>query len=193
MTLRAVRDQQENREGILETTRRQVERGGCGAVSLGRVATAAGVSKALIHYHFSDKQQLLSAVAVECTRRIEDRGSAIAGARPSGDPLAAFWNWLEEELNQGDVRALLQLARAEDHEVQERAKAGLAECRALIRARVAYVLDALEVRPAVPVVLLADVVATLVEGLAAGHDPRRAREAQNVVDALWLSLIALAE
>lgn|SRR5487761_1900984 len=189
MNLRAVPDEQENREGILEATRRQVERGGCGAVSLGRVAAAAGVSKALIHYHFSDKQQLLSAVAVECTRRIEDR----AGALPSGDPLAAFWNWLEEELEQGDMRALLQLARAEDDEVQERAKTGLAECRALVRARVVYVLDALEVRPAIPVVLLAEVVATLVDGLAARHDPRRAREEQNVVDALWLSLIALAE
>ncbi len=193
MNLRAVPDERENREGILEATRRQVERGGDGAVSLGRVATAAGVSKALIHYHFSDKQQLLSAVAVECTRRIENRGSAVAGAPPSGDPLAVFWNWLQEELEQGDVTALLQLARAEDDEVQARAKTGLAECRALVRALVAYVLDALEVRPAIPVVLLAEVVATLVEGLAARHDPRRAREEQRVVDALWLSLIALAE
>ncbi|MHB1861477.1 MAG: TetR/AcrR family transcriptional regulator [Gemmatimonadaceae bacterium] len=189
----AVPGERENREGILEATRRQVERGGWGAVSLGRVAAQAGVSKALIHYHFRDKQQLLCAVAVECTRRIEDRGMAVTGAPPSGDPLAAFWNWLQEELKQGDVSALLQLARAEDIQVQERATTGLAECRTLVRALVAQVLGALEARPGIPVPLLADVMATLVEGLAAQHNPRRKHEEQSVVDVLWLSLMALAE
>ncbi|OYV72661.1 MAG: hypothetical protein B7Z72_04275 [Gemmatimonadetes bacterium 21-71-4] len=189
----AVPGERENREGILEATRRQVERGGWGAVSLGRVATQAGVSKALIHYHFSDKQRLLSAVAVECIRRIENRGAAVAGASSSEDALAAFWNWLQEELDQGDMRALLQLARAEDDKVQEHAKIGLAKFRALVRVQVEHVLEMLELSPRIPVVLLAEVVATLVEGLAVRHDPPGTREERSVVDALWLSVIALAE
>src|SRR5687767_14090830 len=58
---------------IIAAARSLAIRGGVATISMGDVAVAAGVSKALIHYHFRDKSSLLCALVENLGTRIVAR------------------------------------------------------------------------------------------------------------------------
>src|SRR5262245_24607939 len=92
------------RERILDAAARRIVRGGAAALALADVAADAGVSKALIHYHFHDKDRLLEQLVDQLARNVVDRERA--ALEPYGkqhSPLAvdALWQWLEGELVRG--------------------------------------------------------------------------------------------
>jgi len=79
------------REALLTATLELIESEGIGAVSLRRVARAAGVSPGAPYHHFPDRAALLSALSDEGFRRLAtDLCAAKAGAATPADALPAM-------------------------------------------------------------------------------------------------------
>jgi AcrR family transcriptional regulator len=73
------------RERILRAAVRQIAREGIDGLRIARIATEAGVSSALVHYHFADREQLLAeTIDYSYARAVEVRMDA--DGPPSGDP-----------------------------------------------------------------------------------------------------------
>lgn len=178
---------------ILAAARTLLARGGAAAFSMGDVAAAAGVSKALVHYHFRDKDSLLTAL-------VEDVGFATlaraqdAVQRPGGDhALDELWAWLDEELRVGDVRVLLSLGEYESDRVRAACRRVAAQRRDLMAEYATLVFQRLGLRLRVPAELVADTLVAFVDGLAVAHALEPDRAPRPAFDVLWLALLALAE
>lgn len=79
------------RERILEATCRVIVDKGMAAVRVGDIAREAGLSTALVHYHFATKDEvLLEAVVWQNVRETERREAIVAGAAPPREKLLAF-------------------------------------------------------------------------------------------------------
>jgi AcrR family transcriptional regulator len=160
--------------------------------SMSVIATAGGVSKALLHYHYADRAHLLAEAATELGRRIVARErAAIDAARGSG-AVYAHWEWLSGELERGELRALLELGVQRDAEVRT-----AAEESAVARARaaavtVSHLFAALGLTPRMPPALLAGAVLAFADGLAI-ESPMTARDPRASFDLFWLALLSLAE
>ena len=166
---------------------------GAAELSLHDVAIAAGVSKALIHYHFADKESLLIRLVEWATREILTRErSALEGTSPA-HAVDALWQWLSRELEQGHLRALLELTQCRAQGVQEavRVSAG-SRCEAMI-VTVERLFALLELRPRVPAELLASVVVAFSDGLAVRPAGDTIEHARVAFDVFWLSILSLAE
>ena len=94
------------------------------------IAAHAGVSKALLHYHYSDRARLLAEVVTQLGERFAARQrSALAGADGS-KAVDALWGWLENELVRGELRVLLELSLIREPLVHDAAVA-VADARRL--------------------------------------------------------------
>lgn len=180
------------RTRILEAVRARMLEAGESAVRSARVAAGAGVSKALVHYHFHDKRDLLLGVATTCRDRMAGRwrGSA-ADAAKAANPLDAFWWWLERELEAGDFRLLLQLTQGEDTVVRASAVDAVQTFRVEAQRRVKRVFRALELTPSVPVEVVTELVVAVAMGLAVGNAATSDDARRQAVDVLWLGLLGL--
>src|SRR5688500_19662699 len=74
------------------------------------IALEAGVSKALLHYHYHDRATLLSEIVerisgatIERERIAVDESNGVGG-------LDALWRWLDGELRRGELVAIAELA-----------------------------------------------------------------------------------
>jgi len=166
---------------------------GVNRITVARVAKAASVSTALVHYHFSTKRKLLAAAAEALARRRTDVRVAALAAGQGLASLDALWEVVAEDA--GVERAaldLLLLAR-DDREVRTH----LTRERVREQSRVAALLPPLlggqDRSPRIPIDELAATVCTFLDGVAAslqaglpGNDVRAS------YDAFWLALVALA-
>jgi len=77
------------REALIAAALKEIAKSGPDGFSLREVARRAGVSAPAVYRHFADKEQLLAAVAAECSQRI---GAAMAEAVATApdDPLERF-------------------------------------------------------------------------------------------------------
>jgi AcrR family transcriptional regulator len=177
---------------ILESARRLVQRGGAAGISMGDVAAEAGVSKALIHYHFNDKDSLLAAL-------VESVGSAVvARARVNAvataeRPLDAHWEWLARELREGDLRVLVSLADCDSAATRAASGRIAAERLQLAAQDVEAVFRGLGLTPRMPAALVAETVLAFVDGLACRTALGAVRDPRGAFDVLWLSLLSLGE
>lgn len=184
---------------------------GAADLSMQDVATAAGVSKALIHYHYRDKESLLEQVTLWATAGILERERRALDDSTAATAVDTLWQWLDAELSGGHVRLLLELGQYR----ASRVRAAVAESHRVRREAstesVRRLFQLLELRPRVPVELLGGVVVTFIDGLAgrppsdsapdasamdssAGSAPLdNAQDVRVTFDVFWLSLLSLAE
>jgi AcrR family transcriptional regulator len=160
---------------------------------MGDVAARAGVSKALVHYHFDDKSSLLSALVDDVGASVVERGRAAADAAGEEHALDAYWTWLERELAIGDVRVLVSLGESDNDRVRDAARRVAEQRREITRAHVTTVYERLGLKPRVPSELIADTVVAFVDGVAIMHALEPERDARPAFDVLWLALLTLAE
>ncbi|MFL5582486.1 MAG: TetR/AcrR family transcriptional regulator [Gemmatimonadaceae bacterium] len=167
-------------------------RGGATAVSLQEVATHAGVSKGLIHYHFHDKATLVARLVEHAAARVvarEREAAARAAAAPAAQALDVYWRWLETELARGELRAGAELAG----DPAEHVRAAARHASGLRHGAAAATLDALfgtlALRPRVPAPMLAAVLVSFVDGLAVSAAANR----RVAYDVFWLAVLGLAE
>ena len=189
---------------ILDAAARRIAAGGATALALNDVARDAGVSKALIHYHFQDKETLLSRLVRHLADGLIARErNALAGYEHQHSPLAvdALWQWLEGELRRGDIRALIELNAYREAAVQAAARDAASLRRAAAKETVERLFTILELRPRMESSLLGNVVVAFVDGLAldtgvatAGADSTTsAATARVAFDVFWLAMLSLAE
>jgi AcrR family transcriptional regulator len=166
---------------------------GAADVSLQDVAEAAGVSKALIHYHFHDKGELLARL-VEWLRAglVARQSTALTGVSASA-ALDALWQWLSDELERGDLRALLDLSLVQGDAVQAQVRTTAAVRRDAAATVTAQLFDALGLRPRVPSPLIADAFVAFVDGLALDRVVEPARNARISFDVFWLAMLGLTD
>src|SRR5919109_1622630 len=97
-------------ERILKAAATRLAISGASVLTMQEVAEEAGVSKALIHYHFHDKDTLLARLVVWITEGLVRRERASLASSTPGSAIDDLWRWLEGELARGHVRALVELA-----------------------------------------------------------------------------------
>ncbi|HEX5970915.1 MAG TPA: TetR/AcrR family transcriptional regulator [Gemmatimonadaceae bacterium] len=187
-----MRDGSATRQRIIDATIECVARAGATEASMATIAAAAGVSKALLHYHHADRARLLAEVVAQLGERLAARErSALAGADGS-KAIDALWRWLEGELARGELRVLLELSSIREPLVHD-AAAAVAEARRIAAGRTtADLLRRLGLEPRVPAALLGEASVAFMNGLAIagpvpGGDPRVA------FDVFWLAMLGLAE
>ena len=185
---------------ILDAAARQIASSGAAALALSDVAREAGISKALIHYHFRDKDTLLSRLVEHLARDLVARErAALAEYVGQHNPLAvdALWHWLERELKRGDVRVLLELDSSRGPAVRQAARDAATLRRATARDTIERLFTILELRPRIEPTLLASVFVAFVDGLAIDTGLERAPDtpstARVAFDVFWLAMLSLAE
>ena len=160
---------------------------------MGDVASAAGVSKALVHYHFRDKDSLMHALVDDVGLAIVGRARAAMSQAPGEHALDDFWSWLEQELRVGDVRILLSLAECDSARVRDACRRIAHHRRELTADHIDRVFGRLALTSRVPSALLAETVLVFADGLAASTALDPERDPRPAFDVLWLALLTLAE
>ena len=98
-------------ERILFAAASRVVAGGTANLSMQDVADAAGVSKGLIHYHFHDKETLLTRLIEWMTRELVDREAATLARSTPKTAVDDLWRWVAGEIERGHLRVLNELAQ----------------------------------------------------------------------------------
>lgn len=178
---------------ILDAALRCIARDGAAAVSLGDVAADAGVSKALIHYHFHDRETLLARLTDESVDRVTAAERAALDETPPALAIDALWSWLDTELHRGDLRVLLELALVPLPGVREAARRAARLRRQAAAGTVDRLFALLGLRPRIPAALLAEAVVAFTDGLALDAALDDGRDARVSFDAFWLAMLSLAE
>ncbi|MEX2179826.1 MAG: TetR/AcrR family transcriptional regulator [Gemmatimonadaceae bacterium] len=179
---------------ILDAARGLVARGGAAGISMGDVAASAGVSKALVHYHFHDKESLLRELADRAGRDVIKRERDAMARESDAAPhaLDAYWTWLREELARGDVNILLALGEYDSARVRDACRRASRERLSVAEEHVSLVFGRLGLTPRVPAGLVAQTTVAFIDGLAAGHALAPDRDPRPAFDVLWLGLLTLA-
>lgn len=160
---------------------------------MGDVATRAAVSKALVLYHFHDRDTLLLALVEHVGLALLERERAAIEAAEGRHALDGYWEWLKGELDRGDVRILVALTDVDSDRVRA-ASRRLARDRREVGARhVARIFERLELTPRMPAPLLADTLVAFVDGLSVAKALEPERDVRSAFDALWLALLTLSE
>jgi AcrR family transcriptional regulator len=188
---------------ILEAAARRIVAAGVASLAMNDVAAEAEVSKALIHYHFRDKDTLLARLVERLVRSLVERErAALATYADQHSPLAvdALWDWLDGELRSGTIRVLLELGGHEGEAVRAASARARTLRREVAGETIGRLFDILDLRPRVPFPLLAQVVVAFIDGLAlevssGEHDAESdvTRSPRVAFDVFWLAMLNLAE
>lgn len=164
---------------------------GVGAMSLQAIATASGVSKALVLYHFQGKATLLRGVVDALARSSAAR---LQRAAQHPDPIAGWRALVLDEVARGDAALLTALSLEEDVDVEtaQRARAAREEDAASLAVAV---LGGVGQTPRVPAPFLGRLMLRQIDGLAVaaarGGVADTARDAE--LDTFALALLAFGK
>jgi len=81
----AAHDRPETRDALLDAAGRLCGLHGAGAVSLRRIAADAGVTPAMVHYYFGDKEGLYDAMLERTFGRLVERVRSVVGRRDAAE------------------------------------------------------------------------------------------------------------
>ncbi len=163
---------------------------GASGVSVQRVADAAGVSKGLVHYHFKDKDALLTACADALVTDLIARDELARRGRTAATLLDALWQSVRSSLVDGRRRALMALYAESPAGVRE-ALARLARDRhAAATAVLGTLEDVLGWTPRVPRSTLAAAYVALADGLALDAAVRPDADQRHAFDAFWFAVLS---
>lgn len=162
---------------------------GAAALSLQQVADAAGVSKALVLYHFTDKDALLRAVIAQLGAL---DAAALEAASMDADPLEA-WRAAVRDVH-GAARRVLLAALLRDPAQSDATPAITATRHAAATRLGLAMLASAGLRPRIAASLVGHVVLQQLDGFActaAARDAARDAAQEAVLDAMALALLGL--
>lgn len=180
-------------ERILYAAATRIVAGGTANLSMQDVADAAGVSKGLIHYHFHDKETLLTRLIEWMTQESVDREAATLARSTPKTAVDDLWRWVAGEIDRGHLRVLNELAQERGPLISNAIRRSARVRREAAMVTVDRLFALLELRPRVPVQLLADVIVAFIDGLAIHASLAPDANHRVAFDVLWLSLLSLAE
>lgn len=180
-------------ERILQAAVRRIVESGSSSITMHEVAEEAGVSKGLIHYHFHDKQTLLTRMVEWMSRGLIARErSALLHSMPR-QAIDDLWSWLSGELERGHVRVLLELAEWREELVQRAVREAMRARRVAATISVDRLFGLLGLRPRIPTTLMADMVVAFMDGLAVSAALDQDFNARAGFDVFWLAVLSLGE
>lgn len=162
---------------------------GVGALSLQAIARTAGVSKALLLYHFAGKAALLQA-AVEVLASAS--AHRLRQAATAADAMEAWRALARREARQGELALLAALSL--ELELEAAALAPLRAAREAAATTLATALLAgVQLQPRVPAVMIGRLLLRQLDGLVAGatRDGLSAEALDAELDVAALALLAL--
>lgn len=178
---------------ILDAAVRELAEHGAAGLSLQSVADRAGVSKGLVSYHYHDRSALLTRVAASIAERVAIRESHALDAATPVTAVDGLWVWLTDELERGELRALLALGHDAEPAVRGAAAAAAAQRRSDSARTVTRLFSLIGLAPRVPAEMLGGTVAAFIDGVALGAAPRPADDPRAWFDVFWLAVLGLAE
>lgn len=181
------------RERLLEAALQSAHRQGYGALSLQSVARQANVSKALVLYHYHDKDELLVTLIGWLTSRVISREQAALDTSTKTSVLEALWRWLDGEFREGELRVLIELASERSTAARQALTASAERRHETARATMVKVFETLELSPRLPASMLATCELAFRDGLVISAARQSDREARVAFDVFWMSMLSLAE
>jgi AcrR family transcriptional regulator len=155
------------------------------------IAAEARVSKALLHYHFADRAELLAEIVAVLGKRLvaRERGALEQGKAASAVDI--LWRWLDDELRRGELRALLELRTVREPSVREALDSVAELRRAAAAATVSRLFVRLGLVPRISAQLIGDTTIAFVDGLVLNDGS--GRDAQTSFDVFWLAILSLGD
>ena len=178
---------------IVDAGVRCIAREGVTGASMAAIALEAGVSKALLHYHYHDRSRLLAEIVERIGTQTVERERTAIDERDRMGGLDALWHWLEEELRRGELAALAELALVREAPVRRATRATASSRRQSAARTIERLFAELDLTPTVPAPLMADAAVAFVDGLALDVANGSAREPRVSYDIFWLALLGLTE
>ena len=178
---------------IVDAGARCIAREGVAGASMAAIAVEAGVSKALLHYHYHDRSRLLAEIVERIGMRTIERERIAIDESDRMGGLDALWQWLEGELHRGELAALAELALAREAPVRRATRAAATERRRSAARTIERLFTELDLTPRVPAPLMADAAVAFIDGLALDVANGSAREPRVSYDIFWLALLGLTE
>jgi AcrR family transcriptional regulator len=178
---------------ILHAAARLLAERGVARFNLQEVAEAAAVSKGLIHYHYHDRDTLLTRLVEALAADVARRQQAALQASTPASALDDLWGWLGGELRRGHLRVLQELTLEPGALVRGAVNAAAVQRRAATAAALERLVALLARRPRVPPPLLADVVVAFEDGLVLASVVQPEQDPRVVFDAFWTAMLDAAE
>lgn len=177
-------------EHLLESAVRLGVERGAAAMSLQGIASRAGVSKALVLYHFGDKAALLGRIVERCGMRGAER---LERAAASSDPLAAWRTLVRAEVKDGEMALLAGLAQDADLAASAAAPTVRAAREAKAALLAAAILHSMHLEARAPAPLLGRLLVRHLDGIAvaSAHGRLGGAELDAELDTFALALLGL--
>jgi AcrR family transcriptional regulator len=188
-----VADSTDTRTRIIQAGARCITREGVTGASMAAIAEEAGVSKALLHYHYHDRATLLAEIAERIGSDVVERERAAVDESGGTGGLDALWGWLEDELRRGELAALVTLSLTRLGKVRHATRTAATERRRSAARTIKHLFTELDLAPRIPAALLADAAVAFVDGLALDVANGTARDPRISYDIFWLALLGLTE
>jgi len=181
------------RARIVRAGARCITRDGVTGASMAAIAEEAGVSKALLHYHYHDRATLLAEIAERIGIDVVERERAAVDESGSAGGLDALWRWLDDELRRGELAALATLSLTRLGKVRNATRNAATERRRSAATTIRLLFTELDLTPRIPPALLAEAAVAFVDGLALDVANGAARDPRVSYDIFWLALLGLTE
>ena len=181
------------RARIVDAGVRCISREGVAGASMAAIALEAGVSKALLHYHYRDRATLLAEIVERIGARVISRERAAIDDPSEAGGLDALWRWLDAELRLGELASFSELALVRDGAVRTASRSVAIHRRRSATRTVERLFAELDLVPRVPAALMADASVALTDGLALDVANGSLRDPRVSFDIFWLALLGLTE
>jgi TetR/AcrR family transcriptional regulator, regulator of biofilm formation and stress response len=181
------------RARIVDAGVRCIARDGVAGASMAVIALEAGVSKALLHYHYHDRATLLAEIVERIGTRTVARERAAVDESDGIGGLNALWQWLEGELRRGELAALAELTMVREAPVRRATRVAASDRRRSAAHTIERLFAELDLTPRVPAPLLADAAVAFADGVALDVASGSARDPRVSFDIFWLALLGLTE
>jgi AcrR family transcriptional regulator len=178
---------------IVDAGVRCITREGVAGASMAAIALEAGVSKALLHYHYRDRATLLAEIVERIGARVISRERAAIDHAEDASGLDALWRWLDGELQRGELASVGELALVREGAVRTASRAVAIQRRRSATRTVEQLFAQLELTPKMPAPLLADASVAFVDGLVLDVANGALRDPRVSFDVFWLALLGLTE
>jgi AcrR family transcriptional regulator len=181
------------RARIVDAGIRCITREGVAGASMAAIALEAGVSKALLHYHYHDRATLLAEIVERIGARLIGRERMAVDHSTEASGLDALWRWLEAELRRGELASLVELALVREGAVRTATRAVAVHRRRSAARTVERLFAQLDLTPRVPAPLMADASVAFTDGLALDIANGSLRDPRVSFDIFWLALLGLTD
>jgi AcrR family transcriptional regulator len=181
------------RARIIHAGVRCITRDGVTGASMAAIALEAGVSKALLHYHYHDRATLLAEIAERIGMDVVERERVAVDESDGAGGLDALWGWLEGELRRGELAALVALSLTHVGSIRNATRAAATERRRSAARTIERLFAELDLSPRMPTLLLADAAVAFMDGLALDVANGTTRDPRVGYDVFWLALLGLTE